>query len=119
MEKAQTSVRGKYLATVFLLSSDRRRYGELILSLKNDYANQQLNYPKALTDMCRLMVAFGPTRETPVARGRNAGLNSGNVVANSKGTENGDTGGGGSIGRKLEYWHCGGTHLKRNSPKLV
>ena len=41
VEKAQVSARGKYLATAFLLSSDRRRYGELILSLKNDYAKQQ------------------------------------------------------------------------------
>ena len=35
-ENAQTSARGKYLATAFLLSSDRRRYGDLIISLKND-----------------------------------------------------------------------------------
>ena len=38
VEKAQVSTRGKYLATTFMLSSDRRRYGELMLSLKNDYA---------------------------------------------------------------------------------
>ena len=40
VEKAQTSARGEYLATAFLISSDRRRYGELILSLENDYAMQ-------------------------------------------------------------------------------
>ena len=49
--KAQVSARVKYLATAFLLSSDRHWYGELILSLKSDYANQQNNYPKTLTDM--------------------------------------------------------------------
>ena len=38
VEKAQVSARGKYLATAFLLSSERRRYGELVLSLNNDYA---------------------------------------------------------------------------------
>ena len=43
LEKAQISARGKYLSTEFLLSSDRRRYGELVLSLKNDYAKQQRN----------------------------------------------------------------------------
>ena len=43
VEKAQASARGKYLATSFLLNSDRRRYGELILSLKNGYAKQQNN----------------------------------------------------------------------------
>ena len=38
MEKAQTSARRKYLANDFLLRLDRRRYGELVLSLNNDYA---------------------------------------------------------------------------------
>ena len=40
VEKAQTLARGEYLATAFLLRLDRRRYGELILLLKNDYAKQ-------------------------------------------------------------------------------
>ena len=43
VKKAQILARGKYLATAFLLSSDRRRYGEMIFSLKNDYAKQQRN----------------------------------------------------------------------------
>ena len=38
MEKSQILARGEYLATAFLLSLDRRRYGEMILSLKNYYA---------------------------------------------------------------------------------
>ena len=101
MEKAQTPARGKYLATAFLLSSDRRRYRELILSLKNDYAKQQRNYPNILTDMYGLMVVFEPTRATPVAGGRNEGLNFGNMVFKSEDTGTGDTGGGSSEGRKL------------------
>ena len=87
---------------MFLLSSDRRQYGELILSLKNDYTKQQRNYPKTLTDMYELMVAFDPTRETPVSGGRNEGLNFGNVVADYKTTGDRDHGSGGDIGRKLE-----------------
>ena len=31
VEKVQMSARGEYLATTFLLISDRRRYGELVL----------------------------------------------------------------------------------------
>ena len=81
VEKAQASARGKYLATDFLLSSDRCRYGELILSLKNDYAKQHTTYPKTLTDMYGLMVAFDPTRATAVSGGRNEGMNFGNVAA--------------------------------------
>ena len=46
VKKAQVSARVKYLVTAFLLSSDRRQYGELILSLKNDYAKQQKTMPK-------------------------------------------------------------------------
>ena len=114
MEKAHISARGKKLATAFLLSSVRRRYGELILSLKNDYAKQQRNYPRTLTNMYGLMVAFEPTRATPVAGGCNEGPNFRNVVADSETTGDGDHGGGGVIWRKLECWHCGGEHLKRN-----
>ena len=66
--------------TAFLLSSDRRWYGELVLLFKNDYTKQQRNYPKTLTDMYRLMVAFETTRETPVSGRRNEGMNFRNVV---------------------------------------
>ena len=45
VEKAQMSARGKYLATTFLLSLDRRRYGEIFLSLNNNYAKQQQKLP--------------------------------------------------------------------------
>ena len=46
VEKAHVSAKGKYLATAFLLRSDRRQYGELIPSLKKDNAKQQKNTPK-------------------------------------------------------------------------
>ena len=54
--------------------------------LKNDYAKQQNNYLKTLTDMYGLMVAFEPTRATAVSGGRNEGMNLGNVAA-EPGTE--------------------------------
>ena len=69
MEKAQILARGEYLATAFLLSSDRCQYGELILSLKNDYTKQQRNDPRTLTDMYGIMVALDSTMATPVAGG--------------------------------------------------
>ena len=118
VEKAQMLSRGKYLATVFLLSSDRRQYGGLIFSLKNYYAKQQRNYSRTLTDMYRLMVAFEPTRETPVdGGGGNKGLNFGNVVTYSKVTVNGYHGGSGDTGRKLECWKFVGGNLKSKCPK--
>ena len=51
--------------------------------------------------MYRLMVAFEPTRPTPVAGGLNGGLNFVNVVANSKTTGDRDNVSGRGIGRKL------------------
>ena len=113
-EKSQISVRGKYMATSFLLSSDMRQYGDLILLLKDNYTKQQRNYLRRLTDTYRLMVAFDPKRSIAVAGGRNEGLDFGKVVADSKGTCDGDHGDDGVIGRKLECWRCGGEHLKKN-----
>ena len=109
--------RGKYLETAFLLISDRRRYGELILSLKKDYVKQQSNYPKTLTNVYGLMVAFDPTRATLVAGGRNEGLNFGNVAVESETTGIREHGSDGDIGRKLECWRCGGEHMKRDCLK--
>ena len=94
VEKAKVLARGKYLATKFLLRSDRRRYGELILSFKNNYAKQQKNYHKTLTDMYGLMVAFKPMRVTLVSGGHNEGLNFGNVAVEYKNR------------RGKGSWHC-------------
>ena len=107
VEKAQVSARGEYLATAFLISLDRSKFGELILSLKNDYTKQQKNYPKPLTDMYVLLVVFKPTRVTPVSRGHSNGLNFGNLVVKYKTTGDRDHGSGGGIIRKLECWQYG------------
>ena len=104
VEKAQVSARGEYSATAFLLRLYRRRYKELILSLKIEYAKQQQNYPKALTAMYGLMVAFEPTRSTLVSEGRNKGLHFGNVAGKSGTVGDGDHASGGGTGRKLECW---------------
>ena len=87
-----------------MLISDRRRYSELILSLRNDYANQQKNYPKTLTDMYRMMVAFEPTRSTPVSGWRKKGVNLGNVAVKPGYGRDGDHGGGRGTGIKIECW---------------
>ena len=109
VKKEQVSSRGEYLATAFPLSSDRRWYGELILSLKNDYVKQQKNYPKNLADMYVLMVAFEPTRSTPVSRGRNEGMNVGNVAVEPRTGGYGDHSGSGGTGRKIGCWRVGGS----------
>ena len=97
------------MATAFLLSSDRRRYSELILSLKNDYTKQQKNYPKTLTEMYGLMVDFEPTRYTSVSGGRNGGMNFGNVAA-EPGTEgDGDHGGFSTAASRLSVGAVVGT----------
>ena len=105
------------MATASLLSSDRCRYGEIILSLKNDYTKQKKNYPKTFTDMYVLRVAFNTTRATLVSGGSNKGLNLGNVAVESETTGDREHGIGGGIGRKLECWRCVGEHMKRDCPK--
>ena len=119
MDKAQTLARGKYLATAFLLISDRRWYGKLILLLKNNYTKLQKNYPKTLTHMYGLMVAFEPTRATSVSPGRNEGMNFGNVAAKPGTGGDRDHGGGRATARKIECWRCGGDHMKRDCPKCA
>ena len=116
LEKSQVSARGKYLATAFMLISDRRRYGELISLLKNDYTKQQKNYPRNLTDMYGLMVAFDPARSTPVSGGRKKGTNFGNVAVEPGTGGDRNHGDGGSTSRNIECWRCGGYHMKRDCP---
>ena len=48
-EKVRTLARGKYLTAAFLLSSDMRRYGELILDLKIVTPNSNGIIPKRST----------------------------------------------------------------------
>ena len=63
------------------------------------------------------MVAFDPTRPTPVSGGWNEGMNSGNEAVKSGTGGDRDHGGGGGPGRKLECWRCGGEHMNRDCPK--
>ena len=92
------------MATAFLLRLNRRWYDELIILLKNDYANHQKKYHKTLTYMYGLMVAFDPTRPAPVSRRQNEGMNFGNMAVKTVTEGYGDRGGGGSTGRKIECW---------------
>ena len=59
-------------------------------------------YPKTLTDMYGLMVAFKPTRATAVSGERNEGVNFGNVAAETGTGGDEDHGGGGATARKIE-----------------
>ena len=67
--------------------------------------------------MYGLMVAFEPTRVTPVSGWINEGMNSGKVAAESGTLGERDHGSGGGTGRKLECWRCGGEHMNRDFPK--
>ena len=58
------------------------------------------------------MVAFKPTRSTPVSGGRNKGINFGNVAVKPGTMGERDHGGGGSTVRKIECWCCGGDNMK-------
>ena len=105
------------MATAFSLSLDKHWYGELILSLNNDYAKQHKNYPETITDMYGLMVAFETTRATAVSGGQNEGIHFRNVAAEPGTGGDRDHDGGCATARKIECWHCGGDHIKRDCPK--
>ena len=92
IDKAHTLARGEHLPTAFLLSLDRRRYGELTLALNNDYAKHQRNYPNTLTNIYGLMVAFDPTRVVAVTEGHKKGINFRNVATDSEARVTGDVG---------------------------
>ena len=57
------------------------------------------------------MVASDPTRPTPVPRGRNEGMNSGNEAVEYGTGGDGDHGGGGGTVINIECWRCGGDHI--------
>ena len=65
-------------------------------------AQNPKKYPKILTDMYGLMVAFEPTRATPVSGGCNEGMHFGNVAVESITAGDGGHVSGGGTGRKFE-----------------
>ena len=69
--------------------------------------------------MYGLLVAFDPTRETLVSRGRNEGLNFVNVAVESEIAGDRDHGSGSGIVRNIECWLCGGEHMKRDCQKCT
>ena len=63
-------------------------------------------------------MAFEPTRATEVSGGRNQGMNFGNVAAEPGTGGDEDHGGGSTTDRNIEYWRCGGDHMKREFPNV-
>ena len=61
-------------------------------------------------------MAFDPTRSTPVSWGRTEGMNFGNMAVEPVTGWGGDHDGGGGKGGNIEFWYCGGDHMKRYCP---
>ena len=55
---AKEVVREKYLTIAFLLVSDLKRYGKLLLDLRNDFAKGQKNYPTTMRAEKSLMISY-------------------------------------------------------------
>ena len=55
-DTATATVREKYLATAYLLGSDRARFGKLIDDLQNNFLQGTDNYPKTLVDAHSLLL---------------------------------------------------------------
>ena len=86
---ASKVARGKFLTATFLLGADRRKYGGIIIQLRNDYVKGQQTYPARVQKVQALLTAW--EGEKPPVHGSNEGLIFANVV-------NDDDGDGGNAG---------------------
>ena len=78
-------VQDQYLATAFILSSDRTRYGKLIENLENDYLQSRDHYPTTLTAAYNLLTNWKQDPKNQI-RGI-SGSNDGVSFANMDGDE--------------------------------
>ena len=62
IEKARSDSRDKYLACLFLLSTDRIRYGSLVDGIENDHVKGLNTYPKTLQEAFALLTQTKATR---------------------------------------------------------
>jgi hypothetical protein len=53
-EPLEVTVQDHYLAVVFLLNSDKHRYGPLVHAIKNEYMRGMQLYPTTLSEWCSL-----------------------------------------------------------------
>jgi hypothetical protein len=60
----KATVREKYLATLFIVKSDSKRYGALIATLQNDFISGHDRYPNTLNAAYTMLVNYvNPTRD--------------------------------------------------------
>ena len=52
----KAAVKDEHLACAFLLGSDKKRFGELIEDLENDFVQKNDKFPKTLVDAHNLLV---------------------------------------------------------------
>jgi hypothetical protein len=73
----RASVREMQMATMFLLHSDKARFGNLIIDTENSYARGIDTYPKSLSDALNMLVNYKDRIETKAVKG--AGVSFTNV----------------------------------------
>ena len=56
--KARDGVREEYLACLFILNSDKQRYGKMLEDIENSYTMQHDNYPKPVHSAYIMMTNF-------------------------------------------------------------
>jgi len=81
--------RQRYLATAFILGSDRKRYKKLIQGLENDYLQGQDKYPRNLTGAYHLLLHW--KHDLPQSGGRSDGVAFANLGDEDDATEDGTT----------------------------
>ena len=64
-KESEDTVRHAYLGCLFLVNSDRSRFGDLLNNLSNDYLMSQNNYPASLTDAYNMLVNYRSQYKNP------------------------------------------------------
>ena len=66
-KESEDTVRHVYLGYLFLINSNRSRFGDLNNNLSNDYLMNQNNYPASLTDAYNMLVNYRSQYKNPTS----------------------------------------------------
>ena len=72
LKQAKEKARDEYLGVLFLLKSDRSRFGQLVLDIENDFTRNVKNdgYPADLTSAYNTLISFCTSTGRPSIRRR-------------------------------------------------
>jgi hypothetical protein len=100
VKRARTKAKDGYMATCFLMNSDRKRYGSLIRDIENEHTRGTNSYPTSLTEAYDYLVNYkgGRPNSNDTDEGGLSFYNDGNSYNGGRGGRGGRNGGRGGRG---------------------